>query len=145
MSVTHPPRSDATLPSPPFVTVAGIPNFRDLGGYPVSLPVNHSVRQGVIFRCGEPSAVAKDGITTMQKLGITHCYDLRSYSEIEKNRAAGRGGVIEWEGSERVFAPVFEDEDYSPEALAVRFKDYAIGGPEVEGSRNVGSSLTDPK
>lgn len=75
--------------------------------------------------------MTKDGIAAMQKLGITHCYDLRSYNEIERNRAAGRGGSVEWDGCRRVFAPVFEDEDYSPEALAVRFKDYSTGGPEV--------------
>ncbi len=120
-----------TIPSPPFITVAGIPNFRDLGGYPVSYPRDHSIRREVIYRCAEPSNVTHDGITTMQRLGITHIYDLRSYNEIERNKAAGRGGVVEWEGCERVFVPVFEDKDYSPEALATRFKDYAAGGPEV--------------
>lgn len=30
-----------------------------------------------------------------------------------------------------MFAPVFRYDDYSPEKLAVRFKDYADGGPEV--------------
>jgi hypothetical protein len=121
----------ATLPSPPFITVAGIPNFRDLGGYPVASPSSHSIRRKVIYRCGEPSQVTKDGISTMQRLGITHIYDLRSNSEIERGEAAGRGGIVEWEGCERIFVPVFEDKDYSPEALAVRFKDYSANGTEV--------------
>lgn len=51
--------------------------------------------------------------------------------EIKRGEAAGRGGVVEWEGCERVFAPVFKEEDYSPESLAVRFKDYASSGTEV--------------
>ena len=116
------------VPSPPFVTIAGIPNFRDLGGYPVS--ETDSVRTEVIYRCGEPQAVTKDGITTMQRLGITHIYDLRSGNEIERNKTAGRGGVVEWEGCTRVFAPVFIDRDYDPESLAIRFKDYTEDGTE---------------
>jgi protein tyrosine/serine phosphatase len=75
--------------------------------------------------------VTKDGIATMQKLGITHIYDLRSNNEIERAEAAGRGGVVEWEGCERVFVPVFLDQDYSPEKLAVRYKNYAADEPEV--------------
>ncbi len=126
----------AALPSPPFITVAGIPNFRDLGGYPIASPFNHSIRREVIYRCGEPSQVTKDGISTMQRLGITHIYDLRSNSEIERGQVAGRGGVVEWEGCERVFVPVFTDKDYSPEALAVRFKDYSSSGTEVCFLRN---------
>ena len=121
----------ADLPSPPFITVAGIPNFRDLGGYPVASPANHSIRREVIYRCAEPSQVTKDGISTMQRLGITHIYDLRSNNEIERAEAAGRGGVVEWEGCERVFAPVFTDKDYSPQNLAVRYKDYSTTGTEV--------------
>ncbi|KAF7853347.1 uncharacterized protein EAF02_012001 [Botrytis sinoallii] len=79
---------------PPFITVEGIPNFRDLGGYPLaSRPTSHSVRQGVVYRCGEPQRVTEKGIATMQQMGITHIYDLRSQDELVKNAAAGRGGV----------------------------------------------------
>ena len=67
----------------------------------------------------------------MQRLGITHIYDLRSNNEIQRAEAAGRGGVVEWEGCERVFVPVFEDHDYSPEKLAVRYQNYAADGTEV--------------
>jgi hypothetical protein len=55
---------------------------------------------------------------------------LRSNNEIQRAEAAGRGGVVEWEGCERVFVPVFADKDYSPENLAVRYFDYS-SGPEV--------------
>ncbi|RAL68520.1 hypothetical protein DID88_007248 [Monilinia fructigena] len=116
---------------PPFITVEGIPNFRDLGGYPLaSGPNSHSVRQGIVYRCGEPQRVTANGITTMQQLGITHIYDLRSQNELNKNVAAGRGGVVEWEGCQRVFAPVFLEQDYSPEKIAIRFRDYASKGTE---------------
>lgn len=118
---------NAVLASPPFVEVAGIYNFRDLGGYPLSNRPTHSVRRDLIYRCAEPSKVTEDGISTMQKLGITHIYDLRSNTEIERGEAAGRGGVVEWAGCTRVFAPVFTDQDYSPEKLAIRYKDYTSG------------------
>lgn len=67
----------------------------------------------------------------MQKLGITHIYDLRSKPELQRNRDAGRGDVVEWDGCKRVFVPVFRDEDYSPEGLAVRLRDYASNDGEV--------------
>lgn len=125
----NPPNTDVAvdLPSPPFINVTGIFNFRDLGGYPVGAAENHSFRTGVVYRCGDPSQITKDGIVTLQELGITHIYDLRSNNEIERNLSAGRGGVVEWEGCERVFVPVFKDQDYSPEKLAIRYKDYASG------------------
>jgi hypothetical protein len=63
----------------------------------------------------------------MQQLGITHIYDLRSNTEIQRNVEAGRGGVVEWEGCERVFVPVFTDEDYSPERMAIRYSEYSRG------------------
>jgi hypothetical protein len=131
MSVLVQSAEVAALPSPPFITVAGIPNFRDLGGYPISTSPDHSVRREIIYRCGEPSKVTKDGISTMQRLGITHIYDLRSNNEIQRAEVAGRGGVVEWEGCERVFVPVFEDKDYSPERLAERYLNYSADGTEV--------------
>ena len=127
MSAVSQVSAPAELPSPPFITVDGIPNFRDLGGYPVTSSQTHSVRRKIVYRCGEPSMVTKDGIDMMQQLGITHIYDLRSNNEIERNMAAGRGGVVEWEGCERAFVPVFADLDYSPEKVAVRYKDYSDG------------------
>ena len=119
------------LPSPPFIAVDGIPNFRDLGGYAISASPNHSVRTRTIYRSGEPSRVTKNGILTMQNLGITHVYDLRSNVEIERAVAAGRGGVVEWEGCERVFVPIFPDTDYGPERMALAYKNYAADGTEV--------------
>ena len=68
---------------------------------------------------------------TVQQLGITHIYDLRSNNEIERSEAAGRGGIVEWEGCERVFVPVFADKDYSPENLGVRYRNYTADGTEV--------------
>jgi protein tyrosine/serine phosphatase len=127
-----PANTMASLTSPPWVAVAGIQNFRDLGGYSISSsPSTHSIRRGVVYRCGEPTKVTDDGVSTLQSLGIKHVYDLRSKNEIENNKKAGFGGIKEWNGCERVFAPVFLEQDYSPENIAIRFKDYASDGTEV--------------
>lgn len=132
MSIISTPSHSASLPSPPFLTVAGIPNFRDLGGYPLAKsPHTHSIKRSLVYRCGEPSQVTPEGITVMQNLGITHIYDLRSVPELQRNRDAGRGDVVQWEGCERVFVPVFRDEDYSPEGMAARLMDYASPDAEV--------------
>lgn len=67
----------------------------------------------------------------LKELGVARAYDLRSKPEIENASRAGYGQVTEWEGCERHFVPVFRDDDYSPEGLALRFKNYASEGTEV--------------
>lgn len=116
----------SALPSPPFVTVEGIHNFRDLGGYAVSTIPSKSVRSNIIFRCAEPSQITPNGIQTLRSLGVTTFFDLRSGPEIEKMKA--HSPVVEIEGIDRVFVPVFADKDYSPEQIALRYKDYASSG-----------------
>ncbi|KAH7032706.1 tyrosine phosphatase family-domain-containing protein [Microdochium trichocladiopsis] len=125
--MTSPATAPPDLPSPPFLAVPGIQNFRDTGGYPVSSAPNKIVRRGVLFRAAEPSQVTPEGISRMRELGIKHVYDLRSVREFEKEGHARP--PREWEGAERIFAPVFLDQDYSPEAVALRFRSYA-SGPE---------------
>ncbi len=129
MAAQNNSKKSVDLPSPPFVFVSGIHNFRDLGGYAVSPSL--SVKRNVIYRCGEPSKVTQDGIETLKSLDVNRMYDLRSKVEIDRNKDASWGGIKEWDGCERVFAPVFIDQDYSPENLALRFKDYASEGTEV--------------
>ncbi|MCJ1298463.1 hypothetical protein MMC08_001253 [Hypocenomyce scalaris] len=116
------------LPSPPFIVVEGIHNFRDLGGHPVSTSPSKAVRRQLIFRCAEPSQITPNGIQTLRSLGVTTFFDLRSGPELEKMKA--RAPVIDIEGIDRVFVPVFADEDYSPEQIALRYKDYTASGTE---------------
>jgi len=127
------PNSSVALlpPSPPFLEVEGIANFRDLGGYPISAAPFKSIRTGLIYRCGEPSKVTETGIATLRGLGITHLYDLRSNVEIEKFNASGLGKIVELGEIQRVFVPVFTDEDYSPENLALRLRQYASEDTEA--------------
>lgn len=118
------------LPCPPFHNITGLDNFRDIGGYVSSIRSSsgalQQVRRGIVFRSADPSHVVDEGIAAMAALGISTVYDLRSGPEVSKP-----GKVKEWAGAKRVFLPVFLDEDYSPEAIAHRFKNYASKGSEV--------------
>ena len=85
----------AHLPVPPFIHVQGVPNFRDLGGYPCPPPPSlrsggaesskkFMVRKNLLFRCAHPTQLTSHGAATLRNLGITNIYDLRSAPEIDK-------------------------------------------------------------
>lgn len=104
------------LPSPPFIEVEGISNFRDIGGYPVQSPsdspggrATRSIRRGLIFRSGEPTRLTRSGMQKLQSMGVTTIFDLRSAAEALKDVHA----IIESDGSriERISAPIFAAED----------------------------------
>ncbi|KAI0600123.1 tyrosine phosphatase [Biscogniauxia sp. FL1348] len=119
---------DTSLPAPPFIEVLGVVNFRDIGGYPIASRPGKVVRRGLIFRSGDPSQVGEAGISKLQQLGIRRVYDLRSVPEMESLGGGTQGQMFkQWEGAERIFVPVFRDEDYSPEAIALRTKNYGSG------------------
>jgi hypothetical protein len=121
MTADHP-----ALPTPPFVLLPGLANLRDAGGYAVDGQPGKAVRRGVLFRSADLTKLGDDGVPALQRLGITHVFDLRSLTELAKSGETPRT----WEGATRVFVPVFREVDYSPEALAVRFRDYS-DGPKV--------------
>ncbi|KAF4953369.1 hypothetical protein FSARC_12420 [Fusarium sarcochroum] len=122
---------------PPFHPISGLANFRDLGGrpLPISSRPDHTIKSGIVFRSAEPSRLTKEGESALQNLKISHVYDLRSRTEIERYAS----GIREWPGAERVFTPVFLDEDYGPEAIALRFQNYTAEGSEgfVEAYRGI--------
>ncbi|KAL0937865.1 tyrosine phosphatase [Colletotrichum truncatum] len=119
------------LPKPPFIDVPGLPNFRDAGGYPIDSQPGRILKPGVIFRSAEPSRLTDQGISLLQDLGITHVYDLRSTIELKRLAQAGTNcDVREWPGATRVFVPVFRDQDYGPEAIALRYRNYSSNGTE---------------
>lgn len=123
---------EVPLPRPPFVTVPGLFNFRDAGGYPIDAQPGRILRPGVIYRSAEPSRVTDQGISKLQDLGITHVYDLRSTIELKRLAEAGNScDVREWPGAARVPVPVFRDQDYGPEAIALRYRNYSSSGAEV--------------
>ncbi|KAI5210734.1 hypothetical protein AUEXF2481DRAFT_31890 [Aureobasidium subglaciale EXF-2481] len=129
---------------PPFVNITGIANFRDIGGY--STTDNHSIRSKLVYRCADPSKVQPDGLAKLKELGVKKVFDLRSIPEISKQGPEWAGVEVEKEvfvtrdeGSdeevkegdiERIWCPVFENTDYGPEQVAIRFQNYAKKGSE---------------
>ncbi|TQN66577.1 Tyrosine-protein phosphatase [Colletotrichum shisoi] len=125
------PKVRIKLPSPPFHAIPGLPNFRDAGGYPINAQPGRILKPGVVFRSAEPSRLTDDGVACLQDLGITHVYDLRSAIELKRLALAGANcDVREWPGAQRVFVPVFRDQDYGPEAIALRYRNYSSNGTE---------------
>jgi protein tyrosine/serine phosphatase len=131
MSSPSTPSYTTNLP-PPFINIALLPNLRDAGGYPSDLRLNRStthytVRKRLLYRSGDPSRIPPSILNTLhQDLGITTIFDLRSQPEIEKVAT-----LSSWESHleengkiKRRWTPVFKTEDYTPAALALRFKQY---------------------
>ncbi|KAL8407475.1 hypothetical protein RB594_006339 [Gaeumannomyces avenae] len=117
-----------SLPTPPFIEVPGVPNFRDLGGYAAAAHPGKLFRRNLIFRSSEPSKLTDEGVRKLQELGVVKVYDLRSAAEIESHRVKHGHKVVEWDGAERMLLSTFVNEDYSPEALALRFSRFSGEG-----------------
>ena len=123
----------ARLAQPPFVTIAGVVNVRDLGSYPTDRP-GYVTKPGALYRAGEVSYITEEGEylpsaplparaygfpscvgkRQMRDLGVTTVYDLRSDTEMVKYDSP----IPTIDGVEVVHVPVFQKEDYSPEAMA---------------------------
>lgn len=131
----------ADLPSP-FHYVSGLSNFRSLGSHPIPSLPGHTTTPSLVFRSAEPSRLTPTGTTALQSLRIARVYDLRSLVEIRRHAAT----IREWQGAERIFAPVFLDEDYGPEAIALRYKNYSAEGTEgfVQAYRSIWETGTGP-
>ncbi|KAM0722386.1 hypothetical protein Q7P37_001827 [Cladosporium fusiforme] len=128
---------------PPFVSVDGIANFRDLSGHPTTLTSTHGqpITPGLAFRCADPSKVSEEGLRTMSEvLGIKTIFDLRSLPEINRDSpfppndlsAASRSLDARFAAHSitRRWVPVFAAEDYGPEQIALRYKAYTRRGTE---------------
>lgn len=107
---------------PPFHIVPGVSNFRDIGGWPTR---KGHVRTGVLFRGSDTNRIKDEGIAKLHQLNIKTEFDLRSKQQIEKT-----GGYRDFQGIDRVWAPVFTDEQYTEEAAKSRYELYASEGTE---------------
>jgi hypothetical protein len=150
---------EVQLPVPPFFIVPHLNNFRDAALYNGGLITNtgHKVRPGILYRSAEVSQLNQAGWAAVKEAGVKTVFDLRSMPEVLK----GWGGVVpsgkegpeeigedgipkdgmgvrdgwikmmEAEGLDRVWCPVFADADYSPERLAERYMKYMGESSEV--------------
>ncbi|KIX10046.1 uncharacterized protein Z518_01127 [Rhinocladiella mackenziei CBS 650.93] len=136
------------LPTPPFLHVQGVPNFRDIGGYQCQPPPSasaspdsrfYTLRRGILYRCAHPTHLTPEGAQYLtQTLNVHSIYDLRSAPEIIRlastvaNSPKGvyplanpnTGCVDDYPGLTRHFAPVYQTEDYGPVALATKLAWY---------------------
>jgi hypothetical protein len=109
--------------SPPFHSVPGLSNFRDIGGwpiYPASYASPRRVCKGLLFRGSDTNRITPEGEEKLRRLGIKTDFDLRSRQQIEKT-----GGFKEIAGIERRWTPVFADEQYTEDAARRRYELYA--------------------
>lgn len=114
---------------PQFVTVPGLSNIRDIGGWPVHDPKSEDVfqvRKGVVYRGPDTATISPEGLTKLKELGIRTVFDIRSKPQIMK-----AGGVKELDGIQRIWCPIFPEGEYSPEKAAARYALYASDGTEV--------------
>ncbi|KAK0725765.1 protein-tyrosine phosphatase-like protein [Lasiosphaeris hirsuta] len=119
---------DVPLPTPPFIITPGLDNLRDVGGYSLAAEPDKAIRRGVLFRSADLTQLGDKGVAVLHQLSISHVFDLRSVAELKRDGSSPEYAQLPagW-GAQRVFVPVFRDEDYSPEALAVRFRNYSDG------------------
>lgn len=134
-------RPPSNLP-PPFIYLPNLANLRDAGGLPIA-DSNSVVRTRFLYRSADPSLCTVEEIAAMhEKLGIEHIFDLRSGPEFDNQGPEVVAGFDERIASynaqkarptkiERYWTPVFKTEDYSPESIALRFRDY--GANDADG------------
>ncbi|MCJ1322963.1 hypothetical protein MMC15_008313 [Xylographa vitiligo] len=116
------------LPAPPFVPLPSIHNLRSIGTHPTSHP-SLRTRSTYIYRSASPSALTPTDLHALSStLHVTHVFDLRSAPEIAALHPLPPFPITP--AIQRVWAPVFAEQDYSPERIAVRYKQYASGGVE---------------
>lgn len=113
---------------PPFVQIDGLNNFRDIGGWPIcsaSSP-NSKVRSGILYRGPDLGSITEKGTQQLKDAGVEVIFDIRSVPQIVR-----AGGVKEIEGIKRVWCPVFEESEYTPEKAGTRYTQYSSDGTDV--------------
>ncbi|KDQ17048.1 hypothetical protein BOTBODRAFT_30437 [Botryobasidium botryosum FD-172 SS1] len=114
------------LSTHPFVSIEGVFNVRDLGGYPSTTHPDHITKSSRVFRAGEISRITDAGKAQLRALGITKIFDLRSDAEIKKFGTT----LPSIDGVEIVPVPVYKVMDYSEQAMKQMYEEFADGTPK---------------
>ncbi|ODM17231.1 hypothetical protein SI65_07630 [Aspergillus cristatus] len=119
--------------------IAGLSNFRDVGGLPTRAG---TVRRNRLFRSAQPGQITPGGTESLRQLGITTIFDLRSTVEISNYDFMQ---VKDINGIQRVSVPIFTNSDTSQQILKRR--NYALGQPGFKQEyreilKNGGSAFT---
>ncbi|KAF9450637.1 hypothetical protein P691DRAFT_664908 [Macrolepiota fuliginosa MF-IS2] len=115
------------LSRPPFITIPGVINVRDLGSYTSTTFPGKMTKPGHLYRSAEVAGILPDGKALLKELNITKVFDLRSETEIHKYNTP----LPEIDGVEIIHTPIFQTVDYSPEMMAKRYQLYASGKTEA--------------
>ncbi|KAG1488948.1 hypothetical protein G6F54_011792 [Rhizopus delemar] len=110
-----------SLVIPRWIDVEGVKNFRDIGGWPIK-DGNGYIRERIVFRCGHLVDITPKGIEVLKRLNVIAAFDFRSEPEIER-----QGVMPPIDGLTHYPSAMFTKADYSPEALATRWKGYFEG------------------
>ncbi|CAO3697611.1 unnamed protein product [Rhizopus stolonifer] len=106
---------------PRWIDVEGVKNFRDIGGWPLKDGSGY-IRERIVFRCGHLVDVTPKGIQVLERLNVVAAFDFRSETEVER-----QGVMPPVKGLIHYPSAMFTKADYSPEALATRWKGYFEG------------------
>ncbi|RCI06750.1 hypothetical protein CU098_013880, partial [Rhizopus stolonifer] len=106
---------------PRWIDVEGVKNFRDIGGWPLKDGSGY-IRERIVFRCGHLVDITPKGIQVLERLNVIAAFDFRSETEIER-----QGVMPPVKGLTHYPSAMFTKADYSPEALATRWKGYFEG------------------
>lgn len=98
-----PDEVEKVLSNHPFVTVEGVINIRDVGGYPSGLYTSRIVKPLSVIRSGEPTRIADSGKQQLRALGIRKIFDLRADVEIKTYQSE----TPDIEGIDIVRAPIY--------------------------------------
>lgn len=122
---------------PPFIYIPTIANLRDAGGLTIANSES-VVKRNILYRSADPSLCSEEDLGVLcEELGIRHIFDLRSEPEFERQGPEivegfekridaynGKSGSAAGKKILRYWTPVFKTQDYSPESIALRFRDY---------------------
>ncbi|EGV60373.1 hypothetical protein PSN45_001865 [Yamadazyma tenuis] len=107
--------------------IEGVSNFRDIGGwritnprFPLKSPVSgkYYVKHNLMFRCAHMGKITENGLNALKTMGVKAIFDLRSSGETSRD---GYPQNLEKHGIKRIHAPVFSEQDYSPQSIAIRY------------------------